>query len=157
MMSMEDTISLLILMVYILLTRTQHLLLSGNEKVLSCITTHLFFQKKDFQPEVKATHLARQLELVKLKSRCADPSKLVSKFWLDFGKRHLLHVWINFEMCLMNFAALLRLGITLYIIFMFRSVYIVRTPPFFAGQRREGGLSIRQNFRKGEAWQNFNF
>ena len=39
-----------------------------------------FFQKKDFQPEVKATHLARQLELVKLKSRCADPSKLVSKF-----------------------------------------------------------------------------
>ena len=77
---MEDTISLLILMVYILLTRTQHLLLSGNEKVLSCITTHLFFQKKDFQPEVKATHLARQLELVKLKSRCADPSKLVSKF-----------------------------------------------------------------------------
>ena len=80
MMSMEDTISLLILMIYILLTRTQHLLLSGNEKVLSCITTHLFFQKKDFQPEVKATHLARQLELVKLKSRCADPSKLVSKF-----------------------------------------------------------------------------
>ena len=54
-------------------------------------------------------------------------------------------------MCLMNFAALLRLGITLYIIFMFRSVYIVRTPPFFAGQGREGGLSIRQNFRKGKA------
>ena len=60
MMSMEDTISLSILLDYILLTRTQHLLPSGYEKMSSCITTRLFFffQKKDFQPEVKAIYLA---------------------------------------------------------------------------------------------------
>ena len=122
------------------------------------------FKSDVYRGHHQPAHLARQLELVKLKSRCAGPCKLVCKFWLDFGKRHLLHVWINFEMCLMNFAALLRLGITLYVIFMFRSVYIVRTPPsllpppfLFAGRGREAGFEPPTKFSKRGGLKEFQF
>ena len=47
MMTIEDNISLLILLVYALLTRIQHLLPPGNEKITSPLI--FFLSKKDFQ------------------------------------------------------------------------------------------------------------